>query len=639
VAHDYNNFVKLTESPGSTDNYYLFRVDGREFLSTPFEFRLTIRSQGDIPQASTWIGSSISFVMGLSDDVRRYVNGQCVRFEHAYQKGAYVEFVLDITASVAALRLNRTSRIFTNQSAKQIIRQVLQQHSVTFDDSAVRGANSTREYCTQYNESDFDFISRLMEREGVFYYFKYEESAGNFKHKMFLADNPSGFFDGGPLSISLRRDFALRDLQEVETSYSTSSGAWKTNDYNYKTPRSLSPMQTSSQLDYADKSNSVYDWPAGSYDTDGVRLRSRLAMEEIESTAILIEGSGGYVHFTPGARYDIDETNLTIRERRIAIRSVVHAIWDPTGLEEGEPSYQQQFSAVPSQQTYRPPSVTALAVVRGPQTAVVVDQTDSDGYGRVKVRFHWDVDGTSTCWLRVSQQWAGAQIGAQFIPRVGMEVLVDLLEGDPDRPLVVGCLYNGDNKQPFQTPANLSQSGWRTITYPQGQIANIFQFEDKQGGEEIYTYAGRNLRRQTVKDEQVDIGNESTIHVGADQQTDIDGEYKLTVGKDLTVLVNQSTDLTIKKDFKTSVEGDVTAKSDGETSVQAQKNLSLETQKDMTLQSEGGLQIKASGTGEVNTSGELKIESSSTITLTVGGSTISISPSGVKISAPMVELN
>ena len=631
AGHDPNNFLKLIESPGSTDDYYLFRVDGREMLSTPFEFRLTIRSQGDIPQASTWIGSSITFVMGLSDDVRRHVNGQCVRFEHVYQKGAYVEFVLDLSASLAALRLSRTSRIFTSQAAKQIIRQVLQEQSIVFDDSAVRGANIVREYCVQYNESHFDFISRLMEREGVFYYFKFDEGAGKFKHKLYLADDPSGFFDGNPFSLSFRRDFMLRGLQEVETSYSALSGAWKTNDYNFKTPRSLSPMQTMTKTDYADKSASVYDWPAGAYETDGVRLRSRLAMEETEAAAILVEGSGSYVGFTPGARYEIEDTRLSVRERRIAIRSVVHAVWDPTGLEEGEPSYQQQFSAVPSQQPYRPPSVTAPAVVRGPQTAVVVDQHDGDGYGRVKVRFHWDPAGESTCWLRVAQQWGGDQIGAQFIPRVGMEVLVDFLEGDPDRPLIVGCLYNGDNKQPFATPTNLSQSGWRTITYPQGQVANIFMFEDKSGGEEIYTYAGRNLRRETVKDEQVDIGGESTIHVAKDQDEKIDGEYKLTVGKDFTIRVSQTTDLQTDKDLKATAGGDVSIKSTGESRLTAGQ--------DMTLQADGGLHIKASGAGEVNATGELKIVSSQTIILSVGGSTISISAGGVKISAPLVELN
>ena len=534
-GRDPKNFLKLIESPGSVQDLYLFRMKGKEELSTPFDFRLTIRSQGDIPPASAWVGASITFIMGLSDDAPRHVNGQCVRFEHVYQKGGYVEFTLDLSASLSTTRLNRDNRIFTAKTAKQVIAQILTENAISFDDSKVKNVNTVREYCVQYNESDFDFISRLMESEGVFYYFRYDEDAGRYKHKMYLADDPSGFFDGTPLTVSYRKGPQHPGLKDVATAYAASSGGWMTNDYDFKKPTNLTPVQTPTRLDYAAKPTRQFDWPGGAYTPDDVRRLSKLAMEHVESGALTVNGTGKYVGFMPGARFEIDDPRLSPQERRIAVSSVSHDAFDPWGLEEGSPGYEQSFTAAPSDQTYRPPRKTPKATVRGPQTGVVTDQTDPEGYGRIQVRFHWDHTGTSTCWLRVAQQWAGGKIGSQFVPRLGMEVLVDYLEGDPDRPLVVACIYNGDNKQPYDTPAHLSQAGWRTMSHPSGSIANEFIFEDKAGSEEIYTFAGRNLRRVTVKDESVAIGQNSTVTVAGDVAEEVGGKMVLHVKGGLTI--------------------------------------------------------------------------------------------------------
>ena len=262
---------------------------------------------------------------------------------------------------------------------------------------------------------------------------------------------------------------------------------------------------------------------------------------------------------------------------------------------------------MPSQQPYRPPSVTPRAVVRGPQTAVVLDQNDPEGYGRVQVRFHWDRHATSTTWLRVAQQWGGQTLGAQWIPRPGWEVLVDFLEGDPDRPLVVASVYNADNKPPFPVPANLSQSGWRTRSHPDGGVVNVFQFEDKAGGEEIYTSAGRNLRRDTLNDESVDIRGQSTLHVGKDETTAIDGSVKLTIGKNRDETIGGSSVTKTGGDFK--------------------------------VHAAGVIELDADGSGKMHSLGQVTISSEQGISLRVGASTVSITPAGVKITAPLVEIN
>ena len=537
-GRDLNRFMRLVEAPGQVEDYLLFRCDGREMMSSLFEYRLTIRSQGDVPDATAWIGASISFTISTSDSEPRTINGQCVRFEHAYQKGAYVEFVLELAPMLASTRLNRDSRIFTGVTAKDVVATILREHQVPFDDAAVRSVTAVREYCVQHLETDFDFINRLMEEEGVFYFFKYDEGVGPCRHKMFLADDASGFFDGRPFKLSFRRDHLLMGLQNIESSAGASTGGWLTHDYDYTKPKDLSPVSTATRLAWAKKGSRVYAWP-GNHRTrqEGLR-RSRLALEEAETEAVLLEGAGSYVAFTPGARFEIDDTRLTTRERRIVVRSVVHSIWDPYSSEEGEPSYSQQFTAVPSYEPYRSPRVTPSPIMRGPQTAVVLDQTDPEGFGRVKLRFHWDHASRSTCWVRVAQQWAGSGIGAQFVPRVGMEVLVDFIDGEPDRPVVTGCLYNGDNRPPFALPEHLSQTGWRTRSHPDGEVVSAVLFEDKAGEEEVRVLAGRDHRREVTRDSADRVGRDSAavvvrnagLDVGADLRVNVAGQFSLWVG-------------------------------------------------------------------------------------------------------------
>jgi type VI secretion system secreted protein VgrG len=530
MERDHNNFLRILDAPGDVENYFLFRADGREMLSTPFEWRLTMRSQGEVPLTKEWIGAPITFSIGGSDIDARKINGQCVRFEHAYQKGRYVEFVIDVAPSLVGLRLRRDCRIFSEVTVQDVLRTILTEHGIDFDDRAIKHSREVHEYCVQYHESDFDFINRLMENEGIFYFFRFEEDAGRYSHKMYLADNETGYFTCDIYSLSFRRDHLLRGLQSIELSNSSVTGAWVTHDYNYKKPRDLSPHTTTSRLDWATKGTFVYEWPGGHTEMAFAKERSLLAMEETEAASILLEGAGSYLCFTPGARFEIEDHKLKPRERKIAIRSVIHSAWDPYGLEEGAPSYQQQFTAFPSYQPYRPPNITPPAVVRGPQTALVLDHKDPEGFGRVKVRFHWDIHRTETCWIRVAQQWGGSSIGAQFIPRPGMEVLVDFLEGDPDRPLVIGCLYNGDNKHPFEVPAHLSRSGWRTQTHVNGDVLQEFIFEDKEGAEEIYTYAGRNYRRKVIKDEEVEIDELRTTQVGKDDSLKVGGSRTVKIG-------------------------------------------------------------------------------------------------------------
>ncbi|SFS09806.1 type VI secretion system Vgr family protein [Sphingomonas jatrophae] len=511
-GRDGNNFLHILEAPGAVDQYKLFRLSGEERISAPFAFRLTIRSQGDIPPAAAWINAPITFSLGTSDMAEeRRINGRCKAFQHLYQKAGYVEFLIEVAPAFENLTLTRNRRIFTDKSARQVIGTILGEHRVAFDDGKY-GPSPTRPYIVQQDESDFALVSRLMEDEGVFYYFRFDEGAAPYKHRMILAGDASGYYDGQPFDLSFRRDHLLRGLKDLQMGYASAPARVVTHDYDFAKPGDLSPVTAPSKLDWAGGGGQVYRF-AEDYTDPGVgRDRAKLRIEGAEAGAVTMKGEGSYVAFAPAARFQVDDTRLDPRERRIVVRAVNHEAFDPYGLDEGEPSYKQTFEAQPSAQTFRPERSTPRAVSRGPQTAVVVDQNDPDGHGRVKVKFHWDVAGASTCWVRVLQQWAGNQMGAQFVPRPGMEVLVDFVEGRADRPVVVGCLYNGKNAHSYAVPANLTQAGFRT--FGEGGLAHELIFEDKAGSEEVYMRSGRNFRR--------DVSNDEFGHVKGLQEVTVD---------------------------------------------------------------------------------------------------------------------
>lgn len=504
MARDANRFLQLIEAPAPVENLKLFRMSGQERLSEPFHFRLMIRSQGDVPPASAWIGSPITFSFGQSDNAERKINGRCSTFEHLHQKGAYVEFAIEVAPAFEALRLTRDRRLFNDRSARQVVETVLGEHRISID-AGRYGPSPTRPYIVQHDESDFDLVTRLLADEGKFYFFRYDEGAAPFKHRMVLAGDTQGYYDGEPFELSFRRDHLMRGLSDLQMGYQSAPAKVVTHDYDFKKPGNLTPVNSPSKLDWAAKQGQVFQWATGYEDVASGQERAKLRVEAAETGAVVMRGVGNYSAMAPAARFHVDDERLQPRERHIVVRSVSHEVFDPYSSDEGEPSFHQSFEAQPSAQVFRPAKSSTPATARGPQTAVVLDQNDPDGFGRIKVRFHWDHTGHSTCWVRVVQQWAGDGIGAQFVPRPGMEVLVDFIDGRVDRPVVVGCFYNGRNKHSFAVPANLTQAGWRTAG--EGGLVNELLFEDKGGGEEIYMLAGRNWRRDVKNDELATITN------------------------------------------------------------------------------------------------------------------------------------
>jgi len=421
------------------------------------------------------------------------------------------------------------------------------------------GTHTPWEYCVQYRESDFDFVSRLIEDEGIFYYF--EHSAG--KHVMVLGDavsaytNCPGDASAEYLDANAGRQRALQKAHVTSIAYEQEfrPGKYAHTDYNFETP-STSLMATSNTIAAVGGNDKfeVYDYP-GEYikKNDGESL-AKIRMQELETGEQSVSGSGSVRGFTAGYKVTLSKCPDPAMNKAYFLTEVQTAASMgeaySTADAEGAENCVVTFSAIPANVTFRPACKTPRPVVRGPQTAIVVgpsgEEIYTDKYGRVKVQFHWDREGKkdekSSCWIRVSQLWAGKSFGALFTPRMGQEVIVDFLEGDPDQPIITGRVYNAEQTCPANLPANSHMSGVNTRSTKGGGTDNTnwITFNDKKGEEELGFHAEKYLECRVEKDENWHIFNDETRIVDHDQTITVknnrteqvtDGNEKVTIKK------------------------------------------------------------------------------------------------------------
>lgn len=554
--------LQIKDSPLSTDALVLTRVSGQEAISELFEYDLELLYKIDTVEPSEVLGQSLTFSIGSDEENRRYINGMIAGFRslHRARENHFV-YQVWLVPSFWATTLRSNSRIFQDCSPKDIIEEVLKDHpDVTFDAGQIKNATSKREYAVQYRESDFAFLSRLMEEEGIYYLIVYDENAGGrFRHKIIFGDDTTAYLDCPDSPVIYSSDtMKLTHIEGWKKSWQTRTGEWLQSDYNFEKPSLNLETSAKNRFDWPKgNSTSRYDYPGRYIERKlGDRL-TKLRIEEEETSAEVSGGRGQYISFAPGSKFKIKEgKDIGVPDSSVLTR-VVHRARDTSALSVSnvELDYENEFSCIEATVVYRPPRHTPKGMIRGPQTAIVVgpsgEKSHPDKYGRVKVQFPWDREGKndekSTCWLRVAQTWAGPNYGAQFIPKIGMEVLVDFLEGDPDRPLVVGCLYNGDNSPPFPLPAEKTQSGIRTMWTDKQNKRNELRFDDKEGKEEIFIHAGKNFKRIVKNNDRLRVGNKQTRTIHQERVTTIEeGDDTLTLEKgNLAINVDKGTMATV----------------------------------------------------------------------------------------------
>ena len=552
------------EIQGLGTTTWVVRLEGEEAISELFRFELTLTSEDpQIPFADV-IGMPALLTLATDGSEPRYVHGIVSRFRQAEDGKKRSTYHATLVPKLWRLLHRHDSRIFQALSVPDIIKKVLEGGGLSGSDYrlSITGSHPAREYCVQYRESDFAFISRLMEEEGIYYFFEHQED----KHVLVMGDAQSAT---GPITapdtIAFRAPLgAMAYGESVSRFWYTEEvrpGKVTLSDFNFKKP-SLS-LKASSQAKL-DTDLEVYDYP-GEYDLpgDGTTL-ANVRIEEWQSLRMVGDGESGCIRMTPGYRFTLSDHARDDYNRAYLLTRVRHEGAQAQMAESagGEgPSYRNTFQCIPSDVPYRPVRRTPRPTIKGVQTAIVTgaggEEIHTDEHGRVKVQFHWDRQGKkddkSSCWIRVSQLWAGAGWGAMWIPRVGHEVIVDFIEGDPDRPIIVGRVYHGANVPPYPLPGEKTKSTVKSNSSPGGGGSNELRFEDKAGSEEIFLHGQKDWNIKIEHDKGQIIGHDEMKEVGNDETIQIDHDRKKLVKHDQVEQVNHDKSIKVGNNHSESI--------------------------------------------------------------------------------------
>ena len=614
----------------------VLRFRGTEAISRLFHFDLELVSDDASVDFKAVIGQEATLLIG-AENTDRYVNGIICHFEQGAVGKRFSNYYAQLVPRQWMLLHRINTRIFQDKSVLDIVEQVMTDAGLPTDSwrKVNLGSYKPREYCVQYGESDWAFISRLLEEEGIFYFYSHEEG----DHALLLGDKPAAHvpIDGEakiPFRDAAGMDASADHIRSFRRGESVRPGAVLLRNFSFKMPKAnLDAKQKAQDFEELE----VYEYDQGAFaSADLAKQWARVRLEEQQAPRQTANGSSTVERLTPGYRFTLDEHSRSDFNVEYLITEVRHEGYEPEALEQyaaprqaGEEEYASEFRCIPYDVPFRPPRVTPRPYIRGTQTATVVGPSGSeiytDEYGRVKLHFHWDrygsLDEQSSCWVRVSQQVAGGGFGFLALPRVGHEVVVAFHEGDPDQPHVVGRVYNQDNMPPYELPTNKTQTVIKTNSY-NGSGFNEIRFEDKGGEEQLFLFAQRNMDMRVQSDRYESVGKEyhrsveqnEYSWVKNERHTKVDADDKMEIGGDLHLDVTGKRATEIGQSNSLTVKGDM-----------------IEVfQSDHSESTAGNLYVKGMS---------IVIESMTGITIKTGGNSVVVDTSGVSLTGTMVTLD
>jgi type VI secretion system secreted protein VgrG len=676
--------MRLT-TPLGGDTLVIEKLAGLEHVSRPFELKLDLLSEDAAIDPTKLLRKPVGVTVQLEGGGERYFHGWVRRFvQGARDEDQLVDYHAEVVPWFWFLSTTSNCRIFQQMSVPDIVKKVFGDRSMTDYKLSLSGSYAPREYCVQYRESDMDFVSRLLEEEGIFYYFEHAES----KHTMVIADSPSAIKSGPLAKMSAASSgpgtYGQEYIVGFELGSAFFSGSVGLDDYNMETPSLNLLQKINTTVKGVDNSAfKLFDYP-GKYAkvNEGERV-ARLRMEEQEASSATVTGAAMGAAMACGTKVEVADFYRRDANKPYLVTSVQHTGTNAsfrTATAGAAYLFTQSFEGIPAAVVFRPPRITPKAIVRGAQTAVVVgpagDEIYVDKYGRVKVQFFWDQEGkkneNSSCFIRVSSAWAGKQWGFIQIPRIGQEVIVDFLEGDPDRPIIVGRVYNAEQMPPYTLPDNMTQSGGKSRSSKGGSAAdfNEFRFEDKKGAELVTLHAQKDSSIEVEHDETHWIGNDrtknvdhdETVHVKNNRTETVDNNETITihggrtevVDKDESIAIHQNRTETVDKDESLTVSGNRTRTVSKDETVSIGQAWSQSVGKDATVDISGKYSVSINKDRSVTVSGgdslsinealsakagtSITIEANSGITLKCGQSQIKIDQSGVQITGLQVKV-
>jgi type VI secretion system secreted protein VgrG len=537
------------KTPLDDGDLLIYRMRVREELGRMSEFQIDLLSPKSDIDFDKIVGQDVTVKLTLPDDSLRYFHGFVTRFVQVGTHGRFFRYHAVVHPWLWFLTRTANCRIFQGKKVPDILKEVLGQHFAADVKFELTGHYRTWDYCVQYRETDFNFVSRLMEQEGIYYYFKHAEGRAT----MVLADSYSAHeaLKGYEQIPFVRAERLMRTDAERITDWQLAReiqpGAYVIKDFDFTKPSTDLKVSYKIKRKHERATYEVYDFPGEYLQTADGEHYVQTRLEELQSEFELAHGESNARGISVGFLFKLTGQP---RQDQNAEYLVVKTDID---LEAGEyeslitggsvPSYACNFTVIKSSEAYRPARITPKPIVQGPQTAIVVgpsgDEINTDKYGRVQVQFPWDRFGSGSFWIRVSQVWAGKNWGMIAIPRMGQEVIVDFLDGDPDEPIITGRVYNAEQMPPYDLPGNKTQTGIKSRSSLKGTGANFneFRFEDKKGSEQVYLHAEKNQDIEVENDETHTVGHDRTKTIDNDETTTVKHDRTETVGNNETITI------------------------------------------------------------------------------------------------------
>ncbi|MGT0196612.1 type VI secretion system tip protein TssI/VgrG [Burkholderia pyrrocinia] len=605
------NRVFTLDSPHG-DDLKFHTLDGSDELGRLFEFRIEALADSHSLSLKDMLGKPVTVRIEQQDQSTRYLNGIVARASLAGRRAErHYGYELVVRPWLWLATRRSDCRIFQNKTVPEIVQEVLSTYGFPIENHLAE-SYVPREYCVQYNETDAAFVSRLMEFEGIYYWFRHAEDT----HTLMLSDAMSSHtaLPGYETIPYIARDrTAIADEEHIDgwlPAQEVSVGKHQTTDYDYTKPRADLSSQKVDPRGHDHDGFASFEWPGGYRDDapgahySRVRLEEQQAAHERASADTDVRGAAPGYLFTLAhcPRADQNREYLIVR---CQYRFQENAYASDQGAEAVV--HQTMMLVQPSSLPFRSPRETPRPRTNGPQTATVVgppgEEIWTDQYGRVKLQFRWDRYGQSnqdsSCWVRVSSPWAGGGFGGVQIPRVGDEVVVDFLNGDPDEPIVTGRVYNGEKMPPWGLPGSATQSGLLSRSSPGGttEHANAFRFEDKKGAEQLWMHAERNFDAETEADHSLSVGKNHTHTVGNDETMQVKNNRQRSVGQNETVNIGQNRVAQIGANETHGVVGNRTR------TVGQNETVTIAANRDATI---GGIHNETVAKGKTETIGEGK---------------------------------
>jgi type VI secretion system secreted protein VgrG len=647
-------------TPFEEDFLLINKLEGEESLSKLFSFELELlHDEGEdsghdptVISVEKILGQEVEVTVAQRDGTSRTFHGIINQFSQGNRDGRFSYFYATMVPSIWILTQRHQSRIFQQMTVPEILQDVLADFNVLYE---LQGEFKQRNYCVQYRETDFDFISRLMEEEGIYYYFKHEGGT----HQMIVGNASQTNLDCPSknelecfLEVSPDEDW-VSSIGTWRVDYRLQTGKVTFWDFHFQMPKknfegtqpALTKVGGNDKLEY-------YDYPGGyARKYDGVEKAggenasdlanidadrektSKTRIQELDAKYRAITGLSDCCSLTAGHRFKLSNHPQASYNTQYVLTYVKHEIEQSPDYETDEENlraYGNSFNCLIYTTPYRPEQATPKPIVRGSQTAVVVgpagEEIFTDKYGRVKVQFFWDregkLDSNSSCWVRVAQGWAGKNWGTMFIPRIGMEVLVDFLEGNPDQPIITGCVYNAEAMPPYKLPDEKTKMTIKSDSTLGGQGFNEFRFEDKKGSEQIFIHGEKDLDLRIKNDRREWTGKDQHSIVINDRREKIDQDTHLKVGRHQIEEIGGDKHLHVKGEEAIKIDGGLSIEVAGTTTTKLTGGHSSETG--------GGYHIK----GQI-----VLIEGMMGVTIKGPGGFITIGPAGIFINGTMVFIN